>query len=166
MPSDLRITGREGGSISSADAEFARGRTEEVLPLAEERLLVSKRVVETGRVRVAVTTETAEEVVRDVLRTRRAEVERVPIGREVTEVPQSRQEGDVLIVPVVEEILVVEKRLFLKEEIWLRFIDTEESVEQPVQRRVQRATVERVPPQRTDTPLAGVTEVAIQNPET
>ena len=118
---------------------------EAVIPLAEELLRVSKRLVETGKVRISLTTETVEEIVRETLRTRRAEVERVPIDRKVTEVPQTRQEGDVMIVPVVEEILVVERRLLLKEEIRLRLVDGEQTLEQSVMRRVQRAMVERLP---------------------
>jgi stress response protein YsnF len=117
-----------------------------VIPLAEEVLRLGKRTVETGRVRVSVTTETAEEIIRHTLRTRHAEFERVALGHEVQEVPQTREVDGVLIIPVVEEILVVEKRLVLKEEIRLRFVDTEDVVEQPVGRRVQHATVERVPP--------------------
>jgi stress response protein YsnF len=46
-----------------------------------------------------------------------ADIRRVAVNRIVSEVPQSRQEGEVTIVPVVEEVLVVEKRLLLKEEI-------------------------------------------------
>jgi stress response protein YsnF len=118
---------------------------EQMIPLAEEILRISKRTVETGRVRVSVTTEAAEEIVRQSLRTRRAEVERVLLGHEVREAPQTREEDGVLIVPVVEEILVVEKRLVLKEEIRLRFVETEETVEQAVVRRVQHTMVERIP---------------------
>jgi stress response protein YsnF len=58
----------------------------------------------------------------------------------------SRNAHGVLVIPMVEEILVVEKRLVLKEEIRLRFVDTEDIVEQAVERRVQHATVERMPP--------------------
>jgi len=118
---------------------------EMVIPLGEEVLRVGKRQVETGKVRVSLTTETVEEIVRESLRTRRAEIERVPMDQEVTAAPQTRQEGDVLIIPVVEEILVIERRLVLKEEIRLRFVDGEQPVEQSVARRVQSAMVERIP---------------------
>ncbi|MFC3125430.1 YsnF/AvaK domain-containing protein [Pseudoroseomonas globiformis] len=130
---------------SSEAGEEAAGHT--AVPLIEERLISRKRVVETGRVRISVTNETAEDVVRETLQTRHAEVERVSLDREVTEVPQPRQEGDVLIIPVVEEILVIEKRLVLKEEIRLHFIDSETAVEQLISRRTQRANIERLPPQ-------------------
>ena len=119
---------------------------ETVLPVVEETLRLDKRVVETGRVRVSLSTEVEEEVLRETLRRRRAEVERLPIGREVSEMPRVRQEGNLLIIPVVEEVLVVEKRLVLKEEIHLRLTDEDVAVEQPATRRVQHAVVERVPP--------------------
>jgi len=144
---DPNTEGRVGDAASPSGDQASAEPVELVIPLAEEVLRVSKRTVETGRVRVSVTTGMAEEVVRETLRTRRAEVKRVAIGHEVRDVPQTREEDGVLVIPVVEEILVIEKRLLLKEEIRLRFVDTEETVEQAVKRRVQRATVERTPPQ-------------------
>nr|WP_238940217.1 DUF2382 domain-containing protein [Pseudoroseomonas ludipueritiae] len=136
-----------------------------MIPLAKEVLRVGQRTVETGRVRVSVTTETAEETVRESLRTRRAEVQRVMLGHEVREAPQAREEDGVLVIPVVEEILVVEKRLVLKEEIRLRFVDTEETVEQTVERRVQRATVARTPPQEAGEPAPGTATMNGNNEE-
>lgn len=120
------------------------------IPVVEETLRLDKRVVETGRVRVSLSTDEVQEVLRETLRTRRAEIERRAVGQVVTEVPQVRQEGDVVIIPVVEEVLVVEKRLVLREEIRLHLIETAEDVEHPATRRVQTATVQRVPPAGAD----------------
>ncbi|HKD44205.1 MAG TPA: DUF2382 domain-containing protein [Candidatus Angelobacter sp.] len=39
------------------------------------------------------------------------EIERRPIGRAVEQEPAIREEGDVLMIPVMEEALVVERRL-------------------------------------------------------
>ena len=120
-----------------------------VLPLLEEALLVGKRRVETGRVRVSVATDTEERLVRETLRTERAEVERVAVGRELADgeaAPAIRQEEDgTVVVPVLEEVLVVERRLVLREEIRLRLVAVDETVEQPVTLRRQRAEVERLP---------------------
>ena len=158
MSPDRGTAARDADAALATAGELTEGGVEEILFLAEERLLVGKRIVETGRVRVSTTTETAEELVRETLRTRRAEVERVPLGHEVEVAPQIRQEGDVLVVPVVEEILVVERRLVLKEEIRLRFVDTEMAVEHSVERRIQRATVERLPPHEAAAPSPGTVE--------
>ncbi len=120
-----------------------------VLPLVEEALRVGKRRVETARVRVSVSTETEERLLRETLRTERAEVERVAVGRELAEGEQAptarREEDGTLVVPVLEEVLVVERRLVLREEIRLRLVAAEEAVEQPVTLRRQRAVVERLP---------------------
>ncbi len=55
-------------------------------------------------------------------------IERVPVNRIVAESPSQRQEGDTLVLPVVEEVIVVEKRLMLREEI--RITPHREQVEQ------------------------------------
>ena len=121
---------------------------EVVIPLAEETLAISKREVETGRVQVALTTETQTVIAREILRGRRVEVERVPVGRTLAEgeaAPVPYEEGDTLIIPVVEETAVVVKRLVVREEVRLRFVPTEQPFEQAVDVRRQHATIERVP---------------------
>jgi len=70
----------------------------------------------------------------------------VAIGREVSEAPAVRTDGDVTIVPVMEEVLVVEKRLMLVEEIHIRRVATTEDVSIPVELRKQRASIERDDP--------------------
>jgi stress response protein YsnF len=117
------------------------------IPLLEERLLVERRVVETGRVRIHVSTAVEDAVVRETLRSERVEVERVPIGREVAAAPAAREEegGAVLVVPVMEEVLVTERRLVLKEELRIRRVSTDAVNEQTVPLRRQTATVERLP---------------------
>ena len=129
---------------------------EVVIPLAEETLTVSKREVETGRVQVALTTETQTVVARKTLRGRRVEVERVPVGRTLAEgeaAPVPHEEGNTLVIPVVEETAVVVKRLVVREEVRLRFVPSERPFEQAVDVRRQHATVERVP-LVTDPPTA------------
>ena len=121
-----------------------RAGSEEVLPLVEEELRIDKRSVITGKVRVRSVVDTVEEVARADLTGERVEVTRVPIDREVEAAPLTRTEGDVTIVPVVEEVLVVEKRLVLKEELHIRRQATHENVEVPVTLRKQRAVIERL----------------------
>ena len=121
---------------------------ETVIPVAEETIAISKRQVEVGQVRVSLTTDVEQMVARETLRGRRVEVERVAVGRTLAESetpPQTREEGDTLIISVVEEMAVVVKRLVLWEEVRLRFVQTEVPFEQEVDVRRQRATVERIP---------------------
>jgi uncharacterized protein (TIGR02271 family) len=113
------------------------------IPLVEERLEVGKRQVESGRVKVRVAVDTREEIVPAELTHDQVEIRRVPRNVTVSELPGVRLEGDTTIIPVVEEQLVVEKRLVLVEEIHV-VRRTETSVEQvPVMLRSERAEVER-----------------------
>ena len=120
------------------------GRADTTVPVLEEQAFLDKHVVTTGRVRVVTHSETVEQLAEATLHGESVEVTRVPIDRPVTgEVPQLRTEGGVTIVPVLEEVLVVEKRLVLKEEIHLCKRETTEQVEVPVSLRRQTAKVER-----------------------
>ena len=116
--------------------------TTETVPIVEEELRVEKRQVSTGKVRVRTKTEVSDEVARATLEGESVEVTRVPVGREIETAPAVRTEGDLTIIPVVEEIVVVEKRLVLKEEIHLRRTVTREDVAVPVQLRKQHAVIE------------------------
>lgn len=116
-------------------------REEEVIPIAEERARIEKRDRVVGRVRVR--TETREEDVEllDTLRSSRVEVERVPVNAFVDEPPEVREEGNVTIIPVLEEVLV--RRLVLREEIHVRRIDEEREVRETVRLRTQEPVIER-----------------------
>jgi stress response protein YsnF len=113
------------------------------IPLVEERLVTSKREVETGRVRVRTIVDEEEAVVRDTLRHATVEVDRVPVDREIDEIPPVREEEGVTIIPVVREVLVVEKKLILVEEVRVRRCTQMEEHAQPVLLKSQRAVVER-----------------------
>ena len=54
-----------------------------------------------------------------------------------------REEGDTTIIPVIEEVLVVEKRLFLKEEIRIRRTQTTQLHEETVTLRREEVVIER-----------------------
>jgi len=116
---------------------------EQVLPLVEENLVVNRRTVETGTVRVRTVLEQREELARADIYRHQVTVEHVPINREIDEVPTPWEDGDVLVIPVVEEVLVVEKRLILREEIRVGRRREIEHVEQPVTLRSMQALVER-----------------------
>jgi uncharacterized protein (TIGR02271 family) len=86
-----------------------------VLPVAAEDAVVGKRVVETGRVRVQKVVRERMAVLDEPLRRDEVTVERIPVDRLVSEPPVTREDGDVLVIPVVEEVLI--KGLRLVEEI-------------------------------------------------
>lgn len=113
------------------------------IPLVEERLAVGKREVETGRFRVRIEVDQREETVTEELSRDEIDIERVPMNVPLSEIPNVRLEGSTTIVPVVEEVLVVEKRLMLVEEIHLRRRTSSEVQEIPVTVRSERAVVDR-----------------------
>lgn len=125
---------------------------DDVISVVDEELHLQKRQVTTGKVRIRTATDIVEEIAQANLIHESVEVHRVPVGREVDRVPDIRTENDVTIVPIVEEVLVVEKRLVLKEELHVRRRVETEAVAVPVQLRKQRATVERVSNEGQDFP--------------
>jgi stress response protein YsnF len=113
------------------------------VPIAEERAAVELQRLSLARVRVKTETQHTKEMLRAELHGEDVEITRVPMEAEIDEPPAIRNEGDVTVVPVVEERLVVQKRLVLVEEIHIRRRRTTEPIEIPVMLRRQRAVVER-----------------------
>ena len=116
------------------------------IPLHVEEVSVSRREVEKANVQIALITGTREQVVDKELTHVRVEIERVPIDRTIEAVPPIRQEGDITIIPVVEEVVVVERRLVLKEEVRVRRVSTKEQHQETVVLRQQEAVVTREDP--------------------
>lgn len=87
------------------------------IALVEERLKIDVRQVETGTVQVYKKV-VSEEVTQEVpVVSEEVLVERKPINQYVESAPAVRVEGDTTIISVVKEVLVVEKRLMLVEEL-------------------------------------------------
>jgi hypothetical protein len=70
-------------------------------------------------------------------------LERVQINRIVDAEYAPRHEGDTLIVPVFEHVPVTELRLMLKEEVWMRFAETEETSVHRAEVQKEELVVER-----------------------
>jgi uncharacterized protein (TIGR02271 family) len=115
-----------------------------VVPLVDEEVVIDKRQVATGKVRIQTVSESFEEIASANLEEERVTVTRVPVNRVVTKAPAVRTEEGVTIVPVLEEVLIIEKRLVLREELHIRRDASSETVEVPVRLRRQRAFVERI----------------------
>ena len=130
---------RRSSAPGSADQHFGETR----IPLVEETVAIEKRAVTTGRVQVRTFVDEEQVRVAEALNREIVDVERVPIGRQVEVAPTVREEGEFLIVPVIEERLVIEKRLFLVEELRLRRTTVTVPVEADATRRVMRAEVTR-----------------------
>ncbi|HEY6308941.1 MAG TPA: DUF2382 domain-containing protein [Candidatus Angelobacter sp.] len=129
-----------------------------IVPLHAEEFAVAKRRIITGRALVSTVTRRQEELVEELLAHERVEIERTPIGKPLEHPPAIREEGDTIIVPVVEEELVVQRRLVLKEEIRVRRVRETERHQERVTLRRQEAAIMRFPAQEPAAaePAAGV----------
>ena len=118
-----------------------------VVPVIQEQLHVTREVVDTGRtLRLRKQVEEVPAEVREPVTTEVVDVQRVAVGRVVDELPEVRYEGDVTVVPVVEERLVMRKELVLVEEIRLTRRREVAMAEGEVVLRRERVTVERFNP--------------------
>jgi uncharacterized protein (TIGR02271 family) len=116
-----------------------------VIPVLVETLDVRKRKRVTGGYRVTKRVRTSDQVVEPVRAEETVEVQRVPVNREVSEPPPVRQEGNVTIVPILEEVLVVEKRLIVREELRITRRRREITERHRVTLRREEAEIERLP---------------------
>ena len=123
---------------------MASVENEQRLPLAEEVLHLAKQEVSTGKVRVHTVVDTEEQFVRETLEQHTVEVTRIPKNEVLDAVPTVRTENGVVIVPVFEEVVVVETKLVLREEVHIRTNVSQDTVEFHVPIRKQRAVVERL----------------------
>jgi uncharacterized protein (TIGR02271 family) len=118
------------------------------IPVIREELDVAKEVVETGRLRIRTRVTERQEAVQMPLEREEYTVERVAVGRPVDAPVEVRQEGDVTIVPVHEEEIVVTRRLVLKEELHIRRRTLRHHATRHVDLRTQEVDVlrERIDP--------------------
>jgi stress response protein YsnF len=90
-----------------------------VVPVIEERAAILKRKVLAEGVRVRTVVSEREAVVDEPLASEEVEVERVVLDRWVDAPIPVRQDGDTTVITLLEEVVVVEKRLRAIEEVRL-----------------------------------------------
>ena len=113
------------------------------IPLYAEQIEVRKAAVISDQVRVRTSVDERSVLVEEQLERGGLQIERMAVDRPVTTAPEPRQEGETLVVSVVEERLVVEKRLFVVEEVRISRTSTTEHVAIPETVRTMRAAIER-----------------------
>ena len=152
VPTEMLVRQQDGSyylSLSPLEVEqFGRRDADSsktlVVPVIVEELEVQKRIVETGKVRITKIVHERETIVDEPFLRDEVEVERVLIDRVVDAPVPVRYEDDTMIVPIMEEVLVVEKRLVLKEELYIRKRRVETHRPQQVRLRSEEARVERL----------------------
>ena len=121
--------------------------TDTVIPVIEEQLHISKSWQETSRVQVTKTV-TEEAVDYNVpVNAEEVVMERKSINQYVeTAPPASRYEGETLIIPVLKEVLVVEKKLLLVEELHISKRNNEQVVSGTETLRKESVEINRTTP--------------------
>jgi len=137
------------GSVDASDGDSI------TLPVIEERAVLLSKPRDQGVVRVQKVVHEQVVPVETVLRTDEVVVERhrVDPPRPVDEPPGVRQEGDVTVIPILEERLVVTKQLVVREEVRVRRIARSRVARKRVTVRSENVRVDRKPVSRdaTDT---------------
>jgi uncharacterized protein (TIGR02271 family) len=123
--------------------------TTRVLPVIEERAIIQREVVETGRVRITRRVHETDEQISVPVQHEEVHVERVALNQTLpagAATPAIRYEGDTTIIPVLREVAVVEMRLVLVEELRVtkRRVTTQHT--EPVHLRREELSVEHLPP--------------------
>ena len=114
-----------------------------VIPVAKEELRVGTRHVESGVVRVRKIVRERVETVDEPMLHDEVDVEHIAINRVVEAPAPPREEGDVLVIPVYEEVVTVQRQWVLREEIRLRRREVQTRHREQVTLREEQATVER-----------------------
>ncbi len=138
LPLDFTALGQQ------ADLNTASSAEKLVIPVVAEELQVGKREVATGGVRVRKLVHEHQEIVDEPLLQEEVQVERVPINQILQAPVEARYEGETLIIPVLEELVVVEKRLVLKEELRITKRQVSVSKPQQVSLRTEEVVVEPI----------------------
>jgi len=133
--------------MHSNSEHIARTEAEVVVPVLREEIDVEKRTVDTGRIRITKRVHEHEQVIDEPLLQQQVAIEHVPINT-VWEgpPPAPRYEGETLIIPILEEEIIVEKRLMLKEEVHVRRVRKTVHSPQTVVLRDEEVSVERIEP--------------------
>lgn len=155
VPAEALHTRQDGSYLlpgtfhASGQAQQTGESVQEVLqrvPIVAEEVQIGKRQVETGRVLLTRKVVEREEVIDEPLLREEVVIERVPVNRPwAGPPPEPRYEGDRMILPLLEEVYVVEKRLMLREELHVRRVRKEGHAPQTVTLRSDEISVERVP---------------------
>ncbi|GAB2556966.1 YsnF/AvaK domain-containing protein [Spirosoma aerophilum] len=115
------------------------------IPVIEEQIQIDKNIVETGVVRISKRVHEDREVIDLPGSREEITVERVAINQFVETPPSVRYEGDTMIIPVLEEVVITQKKLLLVEEVHVIKRKVQENESQEVVLRKEEVVIERVP---------------------
>src|SRR6476469_8507344 len=134
-------TSRQGEKDQQQSKQHEESYT---LPVVEETVHVDKKTIETGKVKISKTVKVDTETVNLLQVQDDVEIERIAINEFVqTPPPPLRYEGDTIIIPVMQEVTITEKRLLLIEEVRITKRKVESKESQEVVLRKEEINVQR-----------------------
>lgn len=126
---------------------LAAGAADDIvtIPVVRDSATIGRRWVDAGGVRVSKSVTEREQLVELLLARDEVHVQRLAIERFLDEdaaLPSIREEGDVLIVPILAEVLV--KRTVLREEVRITRLRRESPATSPVVLREEHVSIRRL----------------------
>ena len=115
-----------------------------VIPVAREDASIHRERVEKGVVRVRKIVHERTELIDEPMLHDEVDIEHVAINRPVEAPEPPREEGNVLVIPVYEEVVTVQRQWILKEEVRLRRREVQTRHREQVVLRDEEAVVERL----------------------
>jgi uncharacterized protein (TIGR02271 family) len=135
------------------------------IPVIEENIKIDKEVIETGSIRISKNVHNESVTVDVPLMHEEHTIERIPVNEYLeTPPPPVRYEGDTMIIPVLREELVVQKRIVLVEELRITKLQVETNEPQQVILRKEEVSVDRIATDKTVTSNE-VNDKATGNPD-
>jgi uncharacterized protein (TIGR02271 family) len=114
------------------------------IPIIQEEVQITKDVVESGSVRISKSVHEVEEMYNIPISYEEHDVQRITLNQLIdTAPPAIRYEGDTMIIPILREEVVVQKRLVLVEEVHVTKRQVEKTIQQPVTLLKEELNVER-----------------------
>ena len=139
-----------GRNSAPMDATNQNQQEHLTIPVIEERVHLDKRVVEKGSVRITKVINEQEVPINIPLIQEEHDIQRVPVNQYVDSPPPPiRYEGDTMIIPIVQEVMVVEKRLMVVEELHITKNKVQTHDVQQVSLRKEEIRIERIPSDQT-----------------
>ena len=136
----------ESEPVASVSTNRIATESEMIIPVMAEHLQIDKKTIDTAKVIISKKVTEHQEEINIPLLSEQYEVVRVPVHQTVATPPAAmRQEGDTMIVTVVKEILVVEKRYEILEELHITRRVTEQVETQSITLQTEEISVTRTP---------------------
>jgi uncharacterized protein (TIGR02271 family) len=115
------------------------------IPVIEEHLVVGKKAIETGKVIISKKVHSQPHVVDIPVVEEEVDVQRIPVNQYIdTTPPAIRYEGEKTIIPILKEVLVVEKKLVLVEEVHITRKQSYHTITQQEVLRQEDISINRV----------------------